>query len=263
MDEIKIITADQLRIIVDQKGFPELLLAKDYYVTALLYLLKDVPGMYFKGGTALNKIFLNYARLSEDIDFTVTEEIEIVKEKIETIIEESVIFKNIAYDRRLEHFVRLIVHYIDPFSNEGTIFIDLNKKAKLLLVPEKHQVPHFYPGFIPPFLCTTLAQNEMVAEKMCAAIERNKPRDHFDLYQIISRGIPIDLNLVSKKVEKSGSEVDIIKVFNNAKKLKRKWDEDLAPLLARDITFQEVMITLAKHFHLKEEKEMRKKQTKP
>ena len=58
---------------------------KDYYLTLILYLIKDVNGIYFKGGTALNKIFLNHARLSEDIDFTLTineKKIKICEEKI-------------------------------------------------------------------------------------------------------------------------------------------------------------------------------------
>ena len=47
-------------------------------------------------------------------------------------------------------------------------------------------------------------------------------------------------------------------MFNNAKKLKRRWDEDLLPLLAEEISFEEVMKTLAKYFKLKEEKDKKK-----
>ena len=59
MDTIKRINTDELRIIAQQKEFPQPLLTKDYYITVLLYLLRDMPGIYFKGGTALNKIFLD------------------------------------------------------------------------------------------------------------------------------------------------------------------------------------------------------------
>ena len=47
-------------------------------------------------------------------------------------------------------------------------------------------------------------------------------------------------------------------MFNRAKKLKNRWDEDMIALISEKINFQEVMITLAKHFKLKEEKELMK-----
>lgn len=263
MDTIKVITADQLRLIVDQKGFVEPLLAKDYFITALLYLLKDVPGLYFKGGTSLHKIFLNYARLSEDIDFTLVDDVEPIQQKIESIIMNSRLFKEIIHDKRVDRFVRLVVHYVDPFGNEGTIFIDLNRKASLILTPEQHRVPHFYPDNIPPFSLTTLSMKELIAEKVRATIERNKPRDHFDLYQIITRQLPIDLALVEAKCKESGGAMDIIQMFHRANKLKARWDKDVAPLLAKEVSFSEVMKTLAQHFHLKHEKAKKKKLSLP
>ncbi len=78
-----LITLPELKIIADEKGFNLNLIEKDYLVTYLLYLLKDVKDIYFKGGTALNKIFLDHERLSEDLDFTLTNDLNIIeKEKL-------------------------------------------------------------------------------------------------------------------------------------------------------------------------------------
>ncbi len=258
MDTIQRINSDELRIIAQQKEFPQPLLTKDYYITVLLYLLRDVPGIYFKGGTALNKIFLNYARLSEDIDFTVTENPLLIQEKIKSIVTKSGFFSEISRDNTKERFVRLVIVYEDALE-KGSIFIDLNQKGSLILPPEKHKILHFYGNFIPNFSIATIAFSEMLAEKMRATIERNKPRDHFDLYQIITSRLPLDLQLVQQKCAESGSELDITKMFNRANRLKHRWDEDLGPLLSKKITFQEVMSTLAQHFKLKEEKEKKKK----
>ncbi len=60
------ITLNELKIIADENGFNINLIEKDYLITSLLYLLKDINGVYFKGGTAINKILLNHARLSEE-----------------------------------------------------------------------------------------------------------------------------------------------------------------------------------------------------
>ncbi|MEK6915752.1 MAG: nucleotidyl transferase AbiEii/AbiGii toxin family protein [Nanoarchaeota archaeon] len=105
------------------------------------------------------------------------------------------------------------------------------------------------------FAVKTLAKEELIAEKMAAAIGRNKPRDHFDLYNIIHEGIPINLEIVKKKCLSSDHEFSIIKMFNQAKKLKSKWDKDMIPLISEQISFREVMTFLARHFKLKEEKE--------
>lgn len=95
----------------------------------------------------------------------------------------------------------------------------------------------------------------MVAEKMAAAISRNKPRDHFDLLNIIKKGYHINLDLVKKKCILSGVDFNIINMFNKAKKLKNRWDEDMADLIAKRVSFQDVMKELARYFKLKEEKE--------
>lgn len=255
MDEIQAISKKELQDIAGKTGFNQTFIVKDYYITIILYLLKDVDGLYFKGGTALQKILLNYSRLSEDVDYTVTKDINLIKEKIEKIIKESGFFIKITKDKHVHDFLRLIVHYNDPFENPGNVFIDLNKRAKFVLEPAIQNITHFYTENIPEFSVSTLNLKELVAEKMAATIGRNKPRDHFDIYQIISKKIPIDLALVKRKCEASGHEFNITKMFNKAKKLKKRWDEDLTPLIAEEITFQQVMKTLAKHFKLKEEKE--------
>jgi len=101
----------------------------------------------------------------------------------------------------------------------------------------------------------------MIAEKVSATISRNAPRDHFDLYTIISHKMPINEKLVEQKCNQSGHEFSIIKVFKNANKLKNKWDEDVSQLLPTETSFIQVMQTLAKHFKYKEKKKEARKHT--
>ena len=259
MDKIKRLTGDEFKNIASTLPFNEILLGQDYHATIILYLLRDIEGIYFKGGTALQKIFLDYSRLSEDVDYTVTGDMGMIKERIVAIIKGSGFFDKVRKDKDVEGFTRLVAHY-NGFSNEDeAVFIDLNKRAKLLQNPEKHEVRHFYKENIPSFSVNTLAKDEMIAEKMAATIGRNKPRDHYDLYRILQAGIPIDTDMARKKCEQSGVEFSIIKMFNNAKKLKNRWDKDMIPLLAEDISFQEIITTLSKHFKLKAEKKRLRK----
>jgi len=253
MDEVKRITEEELLEIATDKEFLAPLLEKDYLLTELLYLIKDVKGIYFKGGTALNKIFLNHERLSEDLDFTITKSVKDVEKDIKQKLK-GTIFDKITHDKRVAKFVRLVVHY-KLFHDEGTIFIDLNERGRLLLKPEIHELKHFYNHFIPKYTVVTLAKKEMLAEKMAATIGRNRPRDHFDMYNIIKLRLPLDMKIVKKKCEQSDCEFNIIKMFNRAKKLNKRWDKDMLPLLSKEISFVTIMKTLAEHFKLKEQKE--------
>ena len=256
MDKVKKLTQDEFKDIASKLPFNDRLLSKDYYITLILYLMKDIDGIYFKGGTALQKIFLNHKRLSEDIDFTLIEDVSKIRVKITNILQKH--FK-ITKDKDVEGFTRLIVHYKGFLDEEGVIFIDLNKRAKLLTKPEKHNINHFYKGSIPEFSINTLSKGEMIAEKIMDAIGRNMPRNHYDIYHMIKANIPIDMGLVRKKSEQAGADFSVIKMFNKAKKLKNRWDEDMLPLMKEEVSFVEVMKTLSDHFKLKEEKERLRK----
>ncbi len=254
MDEIKIISKEEFNVINSEYPFNKDLFAKDYYLTLILYLIKDVEGIYFKGGTALNKIFLKHARLSEDLDFTLTRNEKDIQKEIIGIIKKSNLFEEITEGKNVDGFIRMIVKYKSELG-EGEVFIDLNKRAKLFLPFEIHSLKHFYEEFIPKFSVTTVAEEELIAEKVAAAIGRNKPRDHFDIYMILKEELPLNMKLVEKKCLESGDEFSILKMFNRAQKLKKRWDEDMVTLISEPIKFAEVMKFLAKHFKLKEEKE--------
>ena len=238
MDEIKRISSIDFNGIVSKHPFNRKLLVKDYYITLILYMIKDIQGIYFKGGTALNKMFLEHARLSEDIDFTITRSEKEVKDEIFNVLAPSGFFRDVTEEKNVDGFTRLIVEYKDDLGNDK-IFVDLNKKAKLILPSETHTVNHFYSPFIPEFSFRTIAKEELIAEKIRATITRNKPRDHFDVYKIIHANMPINLDLAEKKCKEVDAEFSIIKMFNKAQTLKNRWDKDMVSLIAKPISFQE------------------------
>lgn len=260
--EIKRISEEEFSDIASRLKFDRAKLTKDYFVTLLLYLIRDVEGIYFKGGTAINKILLNHSRLSEDIDFTLTRDIAEVKKEIIPIVQKSGLFEDVTEDKSVDDFIRLVAHYKGFTGEKDTVFIDLNKRGTLLKKPEEHKINHFYAPFIPEFSIKTLAKEEMIAEKLKATITKNKPRDHYDIYMIIKNNLPINVSLAREKCKGSGKEFSIINMFNKANKLKFRWDKDMASLIAEPITFEEVIKFLAKHFNLKEHKEKASKEKK-
>jgi predicted nucleotidyltransferase component of viral defense system len=245
-----VVTLDELRIIAGEKGFDIVLLEKDYLVTYLLYLLKDVKNIHFKGGTALNKILLNHQRLSEDIDFTLTGKLSEVEAEIKAKLK-GTMFDKITHDKRVDQFVRLIAHY-RLFHEEGTIFIDLNERAKLLLKPKMMQIPHFYPEHIPMFGISCIHRNEMIAEKVMAVCQRYKPRDYLDVYYIIKNNIPISISLIKRKFKENGETFSKKLIFKNTNRIFNEWNSDITRLTKSKPLFEEVMQTLKKFFKYKQ-----------
>ncbi len=256
---LKKVDSKRIKEISAVQGFADEVLTKDYYVTAILYLLKDIDGIYFKGGTALQKIFLNYSRLSEDVDYTVTGDMKKIKRKITQIVMDSGFFEAVSEDKNVDNFLRIVFHYTNFTDRKDNVFIDLNKRAKLIQKPETHTLPHFYDEEIPCFSVRTLAAKELFAEKLAATIGRNQPRDHYDIYMILKEGFALDYELAKKKCKASGYEFDLEKMFNKAKKLHKNWQEDMVPLLKELVEFEEVIKTLARHFDLKKVKGEKKK----
>ncbi len=239
------IILDELKIIANEKEFNIVVLEKDYVITYALFLLKDIENIYFKGGTALNKIFLNHERLSEDLDFTINGSIADVERKIKDKLK-GTIFEKITHDKRVDNFVRLVLHY-KLFHEKDTIFLDINSRAKIYLQPKKYKVKHLYTD-IPQFSIRTLDIRELIAEKMTALVLRYAPRDYYDIYNIIEKKLPIDMRLIKKKFKDNDKKYDVERIFKRGYRIYNKWESDLLPLTSTKPDFKEVMETIAEFF---------------
>lgn len=71
------INLEELRRISAETGFSSKLLEKDYYLTKILHKIseKEIKDFVFKGGTCLNKCYLGFYRLSEDLDFVYNQDV--------------------------------------------------------------------------------------------------------------------------------------------------------------------------------------------
>ncbi|MFA4907591.1 MAG: nucleotidyl transferase AbiEii/AbiGii toxin family protein [archaeon] len=257
-----LISKAKLQNIAAETGFNLIYLEKDYFLTALLYFMKDIDGLYFKGGTALNKIVFNHTRLSEDLDFTCTAKAGMVKEKIQEIARANpCFFAGTCTGRENEKFARIQVYYKSYFREKEHVNVDLNSAAKIYLNPEKRKVKHFYDG-IPEFSITMLNEKELVAEKIRSLFQRNQPRDYFDAYQLIRSKREINEKLAMQKLKEAGLEYDINKIFRGAGKIYSKWDEETTSLTNKPIAYKTAIAAIAKHFRYKEEKARQRKSQK-
>ena len=241
-----VINEDKLRYLAGKHGFNLIYLEKDYFLTIFLYLIRNIDGLYFKGGTALNKIFLDNLRLSEDLDFTARTKIETLKKNIENSID-----KNIFYRLKIDHFtkdfIRYHIYFKSYFEKESFIMVDINKKASMHLKPEFYEVKNFY-GL--DFKVKTLNIDEIIAEKIRSLILRNQPRDYFDIYFVLKK-YRVNRSLVNKKLKEVNATFDKERIFKNAQKIFSRWEKDLLPLTNRKISFIEVIKELKKNFGYK------------
>lgn len=243
---LKKINLDELKITAGEKGFNLFYIEKDYYLTLALYKLREIEGLIFKGGTALNKTFLNYSRLSEDLDFAATAEREVLKKEIKGKLKPD--FNSIKKEGSSRHTIRYKISDKSGAEGKNFILLDINFAAKPILKTQKIKIQHFYKEYIPKFSFRCLSKKELIAEKVRALITRHQPRDYYDVYQIIKKGYMIDIPLVKKKVEEAGEEFDIERIFRRANRIYSKWEADLIPLVNKEVDFHSVMKAIENKF---------------
>jgi len=75
--ETKIDLKEEIRRISVKTQFSLRLLEKDYHLTRILHKIseKRIKDLVFKGGTCLNKCYLGFYRLSEDLDFVYNQDV--------------------------------------------------------------------------------------------------------------------------------------------------------------------------------------------
>jgi len=203
---------------------------KDYYLTLILNSveLHLSQSLVFKGGTLLNKIHLNYHRLSEDIDFTYFR-----PEGLETRSKRSRAITPIR--EKMPELLKLLELKSEKPEGEGfnnstqyTFFISYpsfvsgkNENLKLEISfrqtpiekPVHNAITHFYKDpfteedLIPKNKILSLTYNEAVAEKLKAAITRKEAaiRDYYDLWFIAEAKFDFKdrhfLSIFKKKLE--------------------------------------------------------------
>lgn len=153
------------------------------------YQIPESSGIYFKGGTALRIIYQS-ARFSEDLDFSanhtnvpgiedclleVLEKIE--KENIQATLQEAETTTG-GYLSTIEF---VIFDIVIPLQIE----ISFREKK------DRGEVVAITSDFFPSYTAVALAQDQLIAGKIRALLDRQKPRDFYDLYFILRRQLPI------------------------------------------------------------------------
>lgn len=160
-----------------------------------LYKLPNAEKLLFKGGTAL-RIIYGSPRFSEDLDFSI---FGVAQNEIKSFIEK--LFVHVLAE--IEHTGAEVELGEKIGATSGGYFgvaafrafeypsvgveINVSSRNGRSVVGEVDSVAN---NFVPTYTVIHLPQNELIEEKIFdALVKRKKPRDFYDLYFIMRKGI--------------------------------------------------------------------------
>ena len=200
---------DIVPVLAGKHNFRPAIVEKDYYLTVILNNINSELSdrLVFKGGTLLNKIHLNYHRLSEDLDFVYLSEgtltsrssrskaITPVREKMPGFLRLLELKSENPKGQGFNNSTQYIFNIYYPSFITGkdeNIQLEVALRQSPLDKPIHNLIKHFYKdpftdrNLIPENKILSLSLNEAVAEKLKAAITRRDLviRDYYDLWHI-------------------------------------------------------------------------------
>lgn len=211
------------------RRIPEAVLERDYCLSWFLVGLSRSPlreRLLFKGGTALKKCYFPDYRFSEDLDFTLAQQVAF--EAMQRELEEPF---NVAYQAS-----GVIVRYARedrrPHANSHTFYlayegplpggpagkevkVDITIKEEVVFPIEERPVLRAYSEYedLPEDARVRVySLPEVAAEKVVALLDRarNEPRDLYDLWHLIQHGhvaFGEVMDAVTRKLAARGQEL--------------------------------------------------------
>ena len=266
----KKILKDLIYYLSDEQGFVASVIEKNFHLTRILNRVNEhlSTDIVFKGGTLLNKVYLNYHRLSEDLDFAYRGDADLStrgkrSKAIMSIREKIPVFLDIlgltsdnpegkGFNNSTQYLFNIQFQSVLSDKKEN-IKLEISLRQPPFLEPERVTIKHFFQDpftgedLIEQGKVLALSLEESVAEKLKAAISRITPaiRDYYDLGHFIRNGFDFNrsdfLKMVDKKLRFDGYERDYshnLGLSEQAiKELKRTMYENLVLMIRKDEKF--------------------------
>lgn len=242
------------RILREQGGrrIPEYVLERDYCISWFLVGLSMVPlrnQLAFKGGTALRHCYFADYRFSEDLDFTLLQEIPFddIKKELEKVYEKVKYTSNVSLEFSRQD---LTVHhnsytfylaYEGPLPKTSTtkeIKVDITIKERIVHQLSDREVLNCCEEFLDipkQNIIRVYPLAEIAIEKIVALLDRasTEPRDLYDLWYITEVTKLVDLNdylvAVEMKLKYRGKKLTEVRDEFRKKemRLKKTWESRL------------------------------------
>ncbi|MDD5686861.1 MAG: nucleotidyl transferase AbiEii/AbiGii toxin family protein [Elusimicrobia bacterium] len=267
----KLTLQNLIPVIAKKYNFRTAIIEKDYYLTVILNSIESrlTKNLVFKGGTLLNKIYLNYNRLSEDLDFCYysdsllttrsqrSKAIAPIREKMATFVADIKLRSENPRGKGFNNSTQyLFVILYDSIitGKEERIKIEISLRQLPIDKPVHNEIKHFFQDpftgkdIMPRNRIMSLSLKETVAEKLRAAITREKVaiRDYYDLWQISQSDFNFSdkhfIGLFRKKLEhekyKRDYKIDFGLNEEEVKMLHNQVETDLLPVVRVNTNFE-------------------------
>jgi predicted nucleotidyltransferase component of viral defense system len=245
-------------------GFNSELIEKDYFCSILLsYLYGDETPLIFRGGTCLSKIYGEFYRLSEDLDFTISvpsdaprslrrKNIEPVKKvvaRISNVLPVLSLSQDLIGRNNSTQYVAQVQYQSCIKPSPATIKIEIGLREELLTLPQRGKVktllhdPFARKPAVQEFSVLCMSLKEAYAEKVRAALTRTELaiRDFYDIDYVVQKiGLDLSdkefLDLAMKKLTVVGTVAgnELINISSTRKEMLRaQLETELKPILRK------------------------------
>ncbi|MGB9749601.1 MAG: nucleotidyl transferase AbiEii/AbiGii toxin family protein [Caldisericia bacterium] len=217
---------EEIKNLSKQFDIDEITVLREYLEVLFLsnlYSFKESSKIFFKGGTSL-RLLLNSFRFSEDLDFTSSLEDDKLKSVIEKTYKK---IKNFIIDINLKEIEKKrdsMITYLN-YQDKNMKFplninIEFSIREKPLTMKETILTTP-YP-IVPYPLIIHLDWEEILAEKIRALLKREKGRDLFDIWFLLSKNIKINMDIVNKKMKYYKEKIDLKDIIDKIKNFDEK-----------------------------------------
>ena len=205
----------ELRRIAAREELSLNFVAKDEMMSILLAQLQGIDDIILKGGTAINRVYLNKKRFSEDADFdliytgtakdALSRTQEIIAHLKSFIVEKARIMKQtIRYD----------LQYTNPLQHKDLLRLEF----RVTPAASQYSKRIVNPGFVPAdaALLNVYEINQLILHKIECILSRREGKDLFDLYFLLEiSSPPISAAQKEKLRQRLSLSVAEIKVIAN------------------------------------------------
>ncbi|MEW5936613.1 MAG: nucleotidyl transferase AbiEii/AbiGii toxin family protein [Candidatus Thermoplasmatota archaeon] len=235
------ITRSELAEVARTKRLSERNAERDYLIELALYSASEFGrALVLRGGTALYK-FYSLNRFSEELDFTIGSRRFSADDLMGVIVRDA---GNIGIVAKVEEVAaykeeinaKIVCRgplYDGSRRSMARITLNLSKRERPLLMEKRILVSSYKE--IPAFEAYVLSPREILAEKVRAVMQRNKPREVYDLWLLLRRGEVIDFDTIRRKLKATSLRWDPAGFYRSLEKNRGMWRRDLKDLVIGDL----------------------------
>ncbi len=229
---------------------------RDYAQNWLLKNLSEI-NMALKGGTGLRKVYFKDYRFSDDLDFTLLEDIgeKALTKKINNAIKKAkdksgINFIGINGLVRTNTGYKFKVGFVMSQTMNIQLDITTFNNEKVVLPVFQREINHI---FSDNFSGTVKIYDirEILIEKIRAVFQRGFPRDLYDVWRLLKNGVKVDNVLLDEKFKYKGIKIDIFQLEGEKEKIRNIWFTSLKDLISPvpdfNMVFDKVLEELQKY----------------